>query len=206
MKSVSAAAASRRVDVVMTVAVGNGGQGKARDVVVTDTFGVGLTFVKALSATQGTYNPATHAVDGRDGRPGDDRRPPGAGHGGQAGQIDSPATVTRHRVRPGQSTLDATAAITGVKPTPGHAGRTSPGPGSGSGRAGPGRRPGPMATTYDRVHRPAQFLLATGFAMNGVKLAGRPDDTRGGRPMPGRGWGWRASRRSPCWAAGAGRW
>src|SRR5262249_40107119 len=52
MKSFSSTTATVGSTIVMTVAVGNGGQGKARNVVVTDTLGDGLTLVKALSGTQ----------------------------------------------------------------------------------------------------------------------------------------------------------
>jgi uncharacterized repeat protein (TIGR01451 family) len=173
MKSVSAASAAVGSTVVMAVAVGNGGPGRARDVVVTDTLGSGLIFVKALSATQGSYNPTTHTWTVGTVAPGTIAVLRVLVTVGRVGRIDSPATVSGTGFDTTTSKLDATAAITGVK-----ASNLS----SWSYFAGPGFLLGPMpvpaavqgtmAMTYPTASLlSAQFLLSKGFSLNGTKLA-----------------------------------
>ena len=167
MKSVSAASAAVGSTVVMAVAVGNGGQGRARDVVVADTLGSGLVFVKALSTTQGSYNPATHTWTVGTVAPGATAVLRLLVTVGKVGRIDSPATVSATGFDPATSKLDATAAITGVKP----AGMASWSYFSGRGfQTGPG--PVPVAAQGSvGVPSLAAFLSALGLSAGGTKRA-----------------------------------
>jgi uncharacterized repeat protein (TIGR01451 family) len=173
MKSVSAASAAVGSTVVMAVAVGNGGQGRARDVVVTDTLGSGLVFVKALSATQGSYNPVTHAWTVGTVAPGTIAVLRVLVMVGTVGRVDSPATVSGTGFDPEKSKLDATAAITGVKVSNLSSWSYFAGPAF---LLGPMPVPvaaqGTMAMTYPTASLlSAQFLLSKGFSLNGNKLA-----------------------------------
>jgi uncharacterized repeat protein (TIGR01451 family) len=117
-KSMSNTAAGTGSVVVMTVAVGNGGKGKARDVVVTDTFGDGLSFAKALSASQGNYNPATHTWTVGTVAPGTIAVLRVLVTVTKTGPLSAPSTVTGTGYDPTLSKLDATATVTGTKPSP----------------------------------------------------------------------------------------
>jgi uncharacterized repeat protein (TIGR01451 family) len=168
MKSMSNTAASTGAVVVMTVAVGNGGQGKARDVAVTDTFGDGLTFVRAVSATQGNYNPTTHTWTVGTVAPGTIAVLKVMLLVTKTGPLSAPSTMTGSGYDTATSTMDATATITGTKPNPatwayygGPGFSVSPGPVPAAARG---------ATPWAGSIVNNNFLATHGFAMNGVSL------------------------------------
>ncbi len=167
-KSMSNTAASTGSVVVMTVAVGNGGQGKARDVAVTDTFGDGLSFVKALSATQGNYNPTTHTWTVGTVAPGTIAVLRVLVLVTKTGPLSAPSTMTGTGYDTTLSKLDATAALTGTKPSPA----------TWAFYGGPGFSvaPGPVpaaaqgSTPWSGSVISTGFLAAHGFKLNGFRL------------------------------------
>jgi uncharacterized repeat protein (TIGR01451 family) len=118
MKSLSNTAASTGSVLVMTVAVGNGGQGRARNVAVTDTFPDGLMFVKALSATQGSYNPTTHTWTAGTVAPGTIAVLRVLVLVTKTGPLSAPSSMTGTGYDTTLSNLAATASVTGTKPNP----------------------------------------------------------------------------------------
>jgi uncharacterized repeat protein (TIGR01451 family) len=168
MKSMSSTAASTGSVVVMTVAVGNGGQGKARDVAVTDTFGDGLTFVKALSATQGNYNPTTHTWTVGTVAPGTIAVLRVLVLVTKTGPLSAPSTMTGTGYDTTLSKLDATAAVTGTKPNPatwafygGPGFSVSPGPVPAAAQG---------STPWSGSIINTGFLVTHGFSLSGFKL------------------------------------
>jgi uncharacterized repeat protein (TIGR01451 family) len=118
MKSMSNTVASTGSILVMTVAVGNGGQGRARNVAVTDTFPDGLTFVKALSATQGSYNPTTHTWTVGTVAPGTIAVLRVMVMVTKTGPLSAPSAMTGTGYDTTLSKLAATSSVTGTKPNP----------------------------------------------------------------------------------------
>lgn len=168
MKSMSNTAASTGAVVVMTVAVGNGGQGKARDVAVTDTFGDGLTFVKALNATQGNYNASTHTWTVGMVPPGTIAVLRVLVLVTKTGPLSAPSSMTGSGYDTTLSKMDATATITGTKPNPatwafygGPGFSVSPGPVP-AGAQGVSPWSGSVISN--------NFLASRGFAVNGLQL------------------------------------
>jgi uncharacterized repeat protein (TIGR01451 family) len=168
MKSMSSTTVATGSTVLMTVAVGNGGPGRARDVVVTDTFGDGMTFVKALSGTQGNYNPTTHTWTVGIVNPGTIAVLRVLVVVTKTGRIEAPSAMTASGYDTTLSKLDATAAVTGVKPSPA----------TWAYYGGPGFSvtPGPVpaqarwTTPWSGSVVNNQFLATHGFALNGFKL------------------------------------
>ena len=153
--------------VLMTVAVGNGGQGKSRDVVVTNTLPEGLTFVKALSATQGNYNASTHTWTVGMVAPGTIPVLRLLVVVTKAGQLESTGTATATGFDETKSTLDATGIITGIKSTNPATWAYYGGPGF---SIAPGPVPKFAATSWSGAQITTQFLIKNGFKLNGFKL------------------------------------
>jgi uncharacterized repeat protein (TIGR01451 family) len=180
-KTVSTPAVAVGSTVVFTLAVGNGGPGMARGVTVTDTLGSGLLFARVVSASHGSFNPATGTWT------------IGALPAGQIAvlrmavvvnkfaQIDSPASITGGTgYDPARSKVDATAVITGVRPNGQATWAFFNGPmfGVGTPPVPSAAKPttpvlpafpiqvvsGSQATTYPSL---LQFLLTTGFKFVG---------------------------------------
>jgi uncharacterized repeat protein (TIGR01451 family) len=118
MKSISNTAASTGSTLVMTVAVGNGGKGAARGVAVTDTFPDGLTFVKALSATQGSYDPNSHTWTVGTVAPGTIAVLRVLVQVTKTGALSAPSSMTGTGYDTTVSNLNATSTVTGTKPNP----------------------------------------------------------------------------------------
>ena len=153
--------------VVLTVTAGNTGAGRVRDVVVTNTLPAGLTFVKALSTTQGSYNAATHTWTVGTVAPGVTPVLRLVVVVGRAGQFEVGSSATGTGLDGTTSSLDVTGAITGVQ---------SKNPGGWAYFGGPwfSTRPGPVPTAAASWHGAqitTQFLAARGFKMNGFRLA-----------------------------------
>lgn len=168
VKSFSSTTVGLGATVVMTVAVGNGGQGRTRDVVVTNTLPEGLTFIKALSATQGNYNPTTHAWTVGTVAPGTIPVLRLLVQVNKAGRHESGTTATGTAFDETKSKLDVTGVITGVKAT---------GPGAWAYYSGPRFSVGPGPVPAKAAHQSwagaqitTQFLAMRGFLMNGFKL------------------------------------
>ena len=168
MKSMSNTAASTGAVVVMTVAVGNGGKGKVHDVAVTDTFGDGLSFVRAVSATQGSYNPTTHTWTVGTVAPGTIAVLQVLVLVTKTGPLSAPSTVTGSGYDAATSKTDATATVTGTRPSPatwafygGPGFSVSPGPVPAAARG---------ATPWAGSIVNNNFLAAHGFATSGVSL------------------------------------
>lgn len=168
-KSFSATSVGVGGTAVMTVAVGNGGQGKARDVVVDTTLPEGITLVRILSSTQGSFT-----GNGRSWNVGSVA--PGAIAVlrllvivNKEGKHESPSVATASGIDTTTSKLDATGAITGTKWT---------GPAGWSYYGGPNFsiNPGPVPVAAKSVSPWAgavinnQFLASHGFAMSGFKV------------------------------------
>jgi uncharacterized repeat protein (TIGR01451 family) len=165
-KSFSQTAVNVGSTVLMTVAVGNGGPGRARDVVVTNTLPEGLTFVRALSATQGNYNAATHTWTVGTVAPGTIPVLRLIVLVNAAGRLESGTTATGTGFDATLSKLDVTGAITGVKSTS---------PATWAYFSGFGFQTGPspvprVAAPWSGAQITTQFLAAHGFKLNGPKL------------------------------------
>jgi uncharacterized repeat protein (TIGR01451 family) len=133
-KKTSATTPVLKSTVAFTLTVRNAGPGMARDIVVTDTLGTGLTFVRALAPTRGVFVPSTKTWTFA-------KLPAGTSATIQiiaqvtgAGRIESPATMTATGIDPERSTLDAMSVVTGVRLNV---------PATWSYHAGPNFRPGP---------------------------------------------------------------
>ena len=152
--------------VLMTVAVGNGGPGRARDVAVTNTLPEGVTFVKALSATQGNYDAATHTWTVGTVAPGTIPVLRLMVMVNKAGRLETGTTATGTGFDPTVSKLDATGAISGVK-------STSPATWAYFSGFGFQTGPGPVpraAAPWSGAQITTQFLVTHGFKLNGLKL------------------------------------
>jgi uncharacterized repeat protein (TIGR01451 family) len=174
-KTVSTPAVAVGSTVVFTLAVGNAGPGTARGVTVTDTFGSGLAFAKVLTATHGSFNQVTGVWT------------IGALPAGTTAvlrlvmvvnkfaRIESPASITGGTgFDPARSKVEATAAITGVRPNgmatwsyfagPGFGLGTTPVPTPAKGSVLPSV-PVTLFNGKTAITVPSllQFLMATGF-------------------------------------------
>jgi uncharacterized repeat protein (TIGR01451 family) len=164
--SFSQAAVNVGSTVLMTVAVGNGGPGRARDVVVTNTLPEGVTFIKALSATQGNYNATTHTWTVGMVAPGTIPVLRLMVLVNKAGKLETGTTATGTGFDATQSRLDVTGAITGVK-------STSPATWAYFSGFGFQTGPGPVpraAAPWSGAQITTQFLVTHGFKLNGTKL------------------------------------
>jgi uncharacterized repeat protein (TIGR01451 family) len=115
-KTVSTPAVNVGSTVVFTIAVGNKGPGMARNVLVTDTFAAGLAFVKVLSATQGSFSPGPGVWNVGAVPAGTIAVLRYAVTVNKFARIESPATLTGIGFDPTRSNVNATVAVTGVKP------------------------------------------------------------------------------------------
>jgi uncharacterized repeat protein (TIGR01451 family) len=169
MTSMSAASVGAGSTVVMTVAVGNGGAGKARGVSVPNTLGPGLTLITPLTVTQGSYNAATKSWTVGTVAPGTIAVLRLLVEVAKIGQISSPVALTGTGYDTTTSKVNSTAVVTGVKPSgipswsyfgPGFSTGTTPVPAVAAGSSlGIGGMP--VAS---------QFLLTHGFSLNGQTL------------------------------------
>ena len=165
-KSFSAAAVNVGSTVVMTVAVGNGGPGRARDVVLTNTLPEGLVFARVLSATQGNYNASTHTWTIGTIQPGSIQVLRMTVVVTKAGKLESASTATATGYDTTLSKMDVTGVITGVQSNnpatwayfSGFAFQTSPGPVP------------RVAAPWHGAQITTNFLAAHGFKLNGFKL------------------------------------
>jgi len=165
-KSFSATAVNVGSTVLMTVAVGNGGQGKARDVVLTNTLPEGMSFVKVLNATQGNYNAATHTWTVGMVAPGTIPVLRLIVMVNKPGKLESGTTATATGHDETLSKLDVTGAITGVKSTNPATWAYFSGFGFQSG-SGPVPR---AAAPWSGSHITTQFLITHGFKLHGTGL------------------------------------
>jgi uncharacterized repeat protein (TIGR01451 family) len=125
--------------VAFTLILRNSGPGMARDIAVTDTLGTGLTFVKVLPPSRGTFVGSTKTWN-------IPTLPAGASAMLQVvtvvnatGRIESPATVTGTGIDDTRSKLDVTAVVVGV---------TVNTPATWSYHAGAPFKPGPAPVPY----------------------------------------------------------
>jgi uncharacterized repeat protein (TIGR01451 family) len=125
--------------VVFTLTLKNSGPGMARDIAVADTLGTGLTFVKVLPPSRGTFVGSTKTWN-------IPTLPAGASATLQVvtvvnatGRIESPATATGTGIDETRSKLDVTSVVVGVKVN---------NPATWSYHAGPPYRPGPAPVPY----------------------------------------------------------
>lgn len=163
-KSFSATTVGVGGTAVMTVAVGNGGQGKARDVVVDTTLPEGITLVRILSSTQGSFTGNGRSWHVGSVAPGSIAVLRLLVIVNKEGKHESPSVATASGIDTATSRLDATGAITGTKWT---------GPASWSYYGGPhfSINPGPVpaaakgVTSWSGMMITNQFLINRGFRL-----------------------------------------
>jgi len=138
-KTASTASPVLKSTIVFTLTVRNAGPGMARDIAVADTLGTGLTFVKVLPPTRGTFVGSTRTWT-------IPTLPAGATAMLQVvtvvnatGRIESPVTLTGTGIDDTRSKLDATAVVVGVKVNT---------PATWSYHAGAPYKPGPAPVPY----------------------------------------------------------
>jgi uncharacterized repeat protein (TIGR01451 family) len=101
--------------VVHTVSVRNAGPGTARNIVVTDTLGDGLKFVRALPTARGTFAVGTKTWTIAALPAGMQANLMLVALVTKAGPVSSPATMTATGIDPTRSQLEATASLTAQK-------------------------------------------------------------------------------------------
>jgi uncharacterized repeat protein (TIGR01451 family) len=101
--------------VMVTLTARNMGPGAARNVTVSENLGPGLLFVRALTPTRGTFNPATKTWTIPTLPAGMTAMTQIVAQVAQSGQVQATASATGTGINPATSLLDATAALTVVK-------------------------------------------------------------------------------------------
>ncbi|HKB01974.1 MAG TPA: DUF11 domain-containing protein [Gemmataceae bacterium] len=161
--------------VLVTLTVRNMGPGTARNVAVTESFGPGLLFVRALPTTRGTFVPGTKVWNIPALASGMTATLQLVAQVSQAGRVEATATATGTGVNPDQSQLSATTGLTAVRTNVPATFSYFSGQGF---RPGPAPAPRPTPTPTTPVLPPglatsafAQMLLARGFIVpSGLRL------------------------------------
>ena len=145
---------------VLTLAVKNSGPGTARDIVVSDTLGDGLQFVRVVRPGRGTFSSDTKTWTIPALPSGVTAHLLVVVRVTKAGEVASPATMTATGIDPARSVLEAPGVVTAVKTNsmPAwsfHAGPNKPGPGP----VPVGARP-PALPTFPVIIPPGSPLAA----------------------------------------------
>jgi len=167
-KSTPVASPTVRSAVVMTLVVRNTGPGTARDIVVSDTLGTGLSFLRALPPSRGSFAPSTKTWKIAALPAGTTATLQILAQVVAPGRIESPATMTATAIDETRSKLEANVVMTAV---------ATPSPANLSYVNGPGFRQslpilmpirpgsGPIILPFPSTAGVAPILLARGLVL-----------------------------------------
>jgi uncharacterized repeat protein (TIGR01451 family) len=159
--------------ITMTLVVRNAGPGTARNIAVADTLGEGLTFIRALPPTRGSFVSSTKTWNITTLPAGTVGTLQIVAQVKAIGRVESPATLTGTGIDTSKGKLDATAIVTGMKANTqatwsyysGVGFKVGQGPVPASAKANIAMPATPILASIPLSSAVAQILIARGFIL-----------------------------------------